>query len=137
MQSKRVMVTIFKGVGREGVGPHIRAALFFRHRHAHGDRLFFRHGPVTGVVAQVQDARQSLCGQLRLRPQGQHHGAGHGDRAAMPRLDLALQIKMGGAGHMGPSLWPQPGGRVQAVRHRHLHQLVVGRVKTHLVDAVP
>ncbi len=85
-----------------------------------------------------RDARRPLAKQLRRRHQRRQRGAGHGDRAQMPRLELRGEIEarrahlMAAAG-LGRAVLPDRG--MQPARHRAPHQRVIGRVEIHSVDA--
>ena len=54
----------------------------------------------------------------------------------MSALDLRPDVEGGGAGRMGARPRIAPGQRMEAVTDRDLHQLVPGRMKIDLVDAV-
>ena len=55
----------------------------------------------------------------------------------MPRLDLRVQVGVRSSHHMGAWTWFGPGRGMQAMADRGVHQLVVCRVKIHLIGAPP
>ena len=73
-------------------------------------------------------------GEIGLELQAGHGGEGHGDRAAVPRLDLALHVEARGAGDMRPFARLGPGRGVEALLDRRPHELVIGGVEADEVD---
>ena len=51
-------------------------------------------------------------------------------------FDLGVQVVFCGPGHVGAGAGLLPGAAVQAVFHGQAHQLMVGRVEAHLVNAM-
>ncbi|MNS61075.1 hypothetical protein D3C72_940910 [compost metagenome] len=119
-----------------GIGPHIGAALLLGHGHADGDPGLVGHADVARVVFGGEDFRQPLLRQVRLQAHGRNAGEGHGQRTATAGFGLAVQIRHASAGHMSAVLRVRPGQRGQAVLDCRAHQLVIGRMKFHQIDAM-
>ena len=85
-------------VGACAVGAHIRAALLLGHRHADGHALFLFYGHVARVIHAGRDLGLPHARQVALQAQRGHGGEGHGDRAAVARLHLAMQKTLGSTG---------------------------------------
>ncbi|MCY1284062.1 hypothetical protein D9M70_329560 [compost metagenome] len=124
-------------VGAGGVGAHVGAALLLGHGHADGDPGLLLHGQVARVVLGGEDLRQPFLGDIRLQAQGRHAGEGHSQRAAGAGFGLAVQVAEAGAGHLGTGARIGPGHGRDAALDGSAHQLVIGRVEFHQVDAVP
>ena len=118
-----------------GAGAHVGAALLLGHRHARGDAGFGGGQLQLGVVFATGQQRLVHRRQFGVVAQRRHHGVGHRDRADVARLDRPHR-RLGGADHVRarPLVGPRRG--VQTVGDRRAHQLVVGGVVLHLVDAV-
>ena len=123
-------------VGPGGVGAHIGTALLFGHAHTDSQRLLFRMRHVTGIIGIVENLRQPfLCQRGRQLDRG-HRGKGHGQRAAMARLHLSLQIALCRTGHMGTRPGIRPGSRMNPGLQTQRHQAMVGLVVLHGVHAI-
>ncbi|MCY1432015.1 hypothetical protein D9M71_479980 [compost metagenome] len=123
-------------IGARGVGAHVGAALLLGHRHADGDAGLLLHRHVARVVLGGEDLRQPLLGDIRLQLDRRHGGEGHGQRAAAAGLGLGMQVIEAGTGNLGAGTRIGPRQRRQAMLDGRAHQLVVGRVEFHQVDAM-
>ncbi|CAB5618105.1 Uncharacterised protein [Pseudomonas putida] len=123
-------------IGPGGVGPHIGAALLLGHGHAEGHSGFVPVAHVSRVVLARQYFGQPVFGQLRLQSQGRHRSEGHGQGAASACFCLAVQVGHRSARDMGAGTRFGPGQRRQSMLDRGAHQLVIGRMECHQVDAV-
>ena len=117
------------------VGPHVRAALLFRHRHADRRAVLLCDRDVARIVDAAVDLRQPLLREFRLQAQRRRRGEGHGDRAAMSRLDLGLHIEPGRPRDMRALARLAPRRGVQSLSDREPNQLVIGGMKAHEIDA--
>jgi hypothetical protein len=122
--------------GAGGVGAHIRSALFLGHRHADRQALLVSGWNVARIVDVGMDLRQPVFRQLRLLRQARRCGEGHGDRAAVARLDLRLHIVARGARDMRARARLAPRRSVQALFDGELHELVVAWMVAHEIDAI-
>ena len=116
------------------VGAHVRAALFLRHRHPDRRAVLLRDRDVAGIVDAAVDLRQPLRREFRLQAQRRRRSEGHGDGAAMSRLDLGLHIEPRRPSHMRALARLAPRRGVQAMFDRDPHQLVIGGMKPHEID---
>lgn len=123
-------------VGPRGIGADVGAALLLGHRHADGDARLLLHRHVARVVLAGEDLRQPFLGQVRLQANRRHAGVGHSQRATGAGLRLAVQVGQPGPRHLGAGARVGPGQRGQFVFDGGAHQLVVGGVELHQVDAV-
>jgi len=73
--------------------------------------------------------------QLRIEPERRHYRVRHRDRADVAGLDRPHR-RLGGAHHVRSRPVVGPGRGMQTVANRRTHQLVVGGVVFHFVDAV-
>src|SRR5690554_4243555 len=96
-------------VGHGGVGAYVAAALFFGHGHADGDGGFFAVRYVAAVVFVGEDFRGPELGQVRLVLDRRDGRESHGDRAAVRRFYLGVQVVFGGAGDLGTLAGVGPG----------------------------
>ncbi len=122
--------------GARRVGAHIRAALFFGHRHADRQSGLLARGHVARIVGAGVDFRQPLACQRRLLGDAGRGGESHGDRAAVARLDLRLHVIARGARDMGAGARIGPRRRMQPEFDRAAHQLVIGGMVANEVDPV-
>lgn len=120
-------------LGPRGIGAQVRAALLFRHRHAQRRALLGGKRQHRRVVAPREQRRPPVARQIAGARNDRDGGIGHGQRAAMPRLDLAGQIDHGGMGQVTgrPAL---PGDRMIAGGDGIAHETVPGGVKAQLVQ---
>ncbi len=123
-------------IGACAVGAHVGTALLLGHRHTDGDAGLLLHRQVARVIFAGKDLRQPALGEIRLQAQGGHAGVGHGQRAAAAGLGLVVQVHQGGTRHLRTGLRVAPGQRRNTVLDGAAHQLVIGRVKLHQVDAM-
>ncbi|MNO74797.1 hypothetical protein D3C76_658110 [compost metagenome] len=124
------------GIGLGGVGPDVGTALLLGHGHTDGNPGLVGHADVARIVFRGEDLWQPLLCQVRLQAHRRNTGECHGQRAAAAGLGLTVQVRHGGAGDMGTVLRMSPGQRSQAMADRRAHQLVIGRMKLHQVDAM-
>src|SRR5579883_3286501 len=61
----------------------------------------------------------------------------HRDRAAMPSLNLGKKVESSGSRHVASRRLISPGGGMHSPGHRVLHQMMVGGMELHFIDAVP
>ncbi|KAG1309211.1 hypothetical protein G6F62_014863 [Rhizopus arrhizus] len=73
---------------------------------------------------------------MRERIQYRHRGVGHGQRAAGARLGLVMQVAQGRARDMRTGLRLVPRQSSHAMLLGRAHQLVIGRMKLHGIDAM-
>ncbi|MCY1413378.1 hypothetical protein D9M71_288080 [compost metagenome] len=123
-------------VGARGVGPHIGAPLLLGHGHAEGCTGLVGDPHVARVILSGKNLRQPLPGKVWLQLQGRDAGKGHGQGATAAGFGLRMQVGHRGTGHMGALTRVRPGQRGQAMLDGRTHQLVVGRMELHQVDAV-
>ena len=119
------------------VGAHVGATLLLRHRHATERAHLLRRRDRTWIVRRRREARLPLGRDFRRGTQRRHCGVRHRDRAPVSRLDLRQHVGERRAGGMRAGLRLAPRQRVELVRDGEPHELVPGRVKLDLVDAVP
>ncbi|CAM5674980.1 hypothetical protein MAUB1S_00030 [Mycolicibacterium aubagnense] len=123
------------GGGLGGPGPDVRTALLLGHRHARGDTRFRSGHFQLWVVHPAGQQRLVDLRELGVEPQRRDDGVGHRDRADVagfrgPGRHLRRPDDVGAGTVVGPR------SAVQTVRHRGVHQLVVGGVVFDLVHAV-
>ena len=119
------------------IGAHVRAALLLGHRHADRHALLLIGGNVARIVDARLDLRQPLRRQVPLQFETRRRREGHGDRAAMARLDFGLHVGARGARHMRAFARIGPGRRMKPVLDRGFHQRVIGRMEADEIDAPP
>ena len=122
--------------GAGGVRPDVRAALLLGHRHAREQAPLGLGRAQAEVVLRGREQRLEALGQAGRVPQRGHDGIGHRDRAAVPGLGRAPDVEARRPRHVRAGAGIPPRRGVQAVPHRHRHQLMPGRVELHLVDPV-
>ena len=125
-----------RGLRAGGPGAHVRAALLLGHGHAGQQPGLGLRRAQARIVGAGGEQRLEPAGQLRRVPQRGHRRVRHRHRAAVPGLGLAPHVELRRAGHVRARLAGRPRGRVQAVRDRHRHQGVPGRMVVDLVDPV-
>ncbi len=121
--------------GARGVGAHVRAALLLRHRHADGDAGLFGGRARGRIVFSGEDARFPCCRNVRLVAYRGECGIGHGHRAAHAGLGLRHQEFDGRMQHMA-GVGSAPCRRCNARIDSQMHELVIGRMEVHFVDAL-
>ncbi|ERS85073.1 hypothetical protein Q671_09740 [Halomonas sp. PBN3] len=124
-----------RGGGSRGIATHIAAALFLGHGHAEGEPPFVRCRQCTRVIVAGQQAGRPVGLHMGGVAQYRHGGVGHGYRAAEARFGLGQQVKGGDMGLVAAVPLLMPGHGMPAALHGQAHQLVIGGMVSHLVQA--
>ncbi len=120
-------------LGAGGVGAHVRAALLLGHGHAHGHARLLARRAHRPVIAAGQHAFDPRLAHRRIGLKRCDRGVGHGHGATGPRIRLSGQKQDSRVQQM-PIRRPVPGAGGQPRPQPQIHQLVIGRMKRHLVD---
>jgi hypothetical protein len=75
-------------------------------------------------------------GHIRLQFERRHTGKGHGQRATTAGFGLAVQVTHGRPRHLSTGARIGPGHGGQTMLNGGAHQLVIGRVKLHQINAL-
>ncbi|MNI43119.1 hypothetical protein D3C73_974400 [compost metagenome] len=133
MPGQTIPAVLADPLGAGGVGAHVRAALLLGHGHAKGHARLVPRRAHGRVVTAGQNTVDPRLARRRIGLQGRHRGVGHGHGATGARIRLPGQEQDGRVQQM-PVRRPVPGAGGDPCAQSQIHQLMIGRMKGHLVD---
>src|SRR5579883_148582 len=119
-----------------GIAAHISSSLLLGHAHTTEHPFLLCSGAQPGIILKREQLRQPVLGRARLPAEHRNGGMRHRDWAAMPGLNLGKKVESSGPRHMASRHIITPGGGMHSPGHRMLHQVMVGGMKLHFIDAV-